>query len=229
MKAVRLRGVSVIIDKHDPYFAHDRAAIFQVLFAGNYDRILDNIHDGDVVLDAGANIGCFSLLAARKVGDSGLVISVEPGSRNYRRLISNIDANGFKNVIAVRAALDRVSRGDRLFREGGVDGQFDEKGDILVRTTTITEVLKDHSIKDVACIKMDIEGAEQLVFQESGIDQIIDKVDSMAIEVHSEMTLKLIQYLRAPGQNMKAQPVLMRQADAGRMHCPCNPLPGKAV
>ena len=35
MKILKLRGVSILIDKQSPYFAHDRAAIFQVLFAGN--------------------------------------------------------------------------------------------------------------------------------------------------------------------------------------------------
>ena len=93
MKILKLRGVSIFIDKQSPYFAHDRAAIFQVLFAGNYDRLLESLSEGDVVIDAGANIGCFTLLAARKVGARGIVIAIEPGPNNYKRLKSNVEIN----------------------------------------------------------------------------------------------------------------------------------------
>jgi len=81
--------------------------------------LLESISEGDVVIDAGANIGCFTLLAARKVGARGLVIAIEPGPNNYKRLKSNIEINGFKNDILVREALDRDSKDSRLFREGG--------------------------------------------------------------------------------------------------------------
>jgi FkbM family methyltransferase len=154
--------------------------------------LLESISEGDVVIDAGTNIGCFTLLAARKVGARGLVIAIEPGPNNYKCLKSNIEINSFKNVILVREALDRESKDNRLFREGGVDGQFDENGDISVRTTTLGELLKRQSIRKMSCIKMDIEGAEELVFQESDIDAIISEVDSMAMEIHSENAMKLI-------------------------------------
>ena len=105
---------------------------------------------------------------------------------------SNVEINGFKNVILVREALDRESKDSKLFREGGVDGQFDENGDISVRTTTMSELLKKQPIRKVSCIKMDIEGAEELVFQESDIDAIISGVDSIAMEIHSGKAMKLI-------------------------------------
>jgi FkbM family methyltransferase len=193
MKSIRLRGVNIVLDRDDPYFTHDRAAIFQVFFAGEYDRILNSIHTGDTVIDAGANIGCFTLLAAKKVGSRGRVISIEPGPSNYKKLESNIAVNGFRNVVPINAALDIVSRVSRPFREGGVDGQFDEKGNISVMTTTIPEVLKAIKVERVSSIKMDIEGAEELVFQENGIERVIEEVDSLAIEVHSESALKLIE------------------------------------
>ncbi len=48
------------------------------------------INEGDVVVDLGANIGYFSLLAAQLVGARGKVYSFEPEPKNYHYLQRNI-------------------------------------------------------------------------------------------------------------------------------------------
>ena len=60
-----------------------------------------HLRDGDFVLDLGANIGAFTILASRKVGRKGMVIAVEPNKDDYDLMRQNIDANHCKNVIAV--------------------------------------------------------------------------------------------------------------------------------
>lgn len=118
MKIPKLRGVGIIIYKQSPYFTHDPAAIFQVLFAGNYDRMLQRMSEEYVVIDADANIGRFILLAARKVGAGGIMIAIEPRPNNYRRLKTNVGINVLKDVILGRETLDRESKDSKLFREG---------------------------------------------------------------------------------------------------------------
>lgn len=44
------------------------------------------LHEGDVLLDVGANIGVLSLVAARFVGESGLVHAVEPHPESWERI-----------------------------------------------------------------------------------------------------------------------------------------------
>jgi tRNA/tmRNA/rRNA uracil-C5-methylase (TrmA/RlmC/RlmD family) len=56
----------------------DFAAFYQVVLENVYSPILSNIKEGDVVVDAGANIGLFSILASFKVKDKGKVIAIEP-------------------------------------------------------------------------------------------------------------------------------------------------------
>jgi len=58
-----------------------------------------SIKRGMVVLDIGANIGYYTLLAARLVGDEGKVFAFEPDPYNYSLLRKNIEANRYNNVI----------------------------------------------------------------------------------------------------------------------------------
>ncbi len=60
---------------------------------------LSALGSGDRVLDAGANLGYFSLVAAARVGASGRVYAFEPEPRNYRLLQANVLLNGFEQRV----------------------------------------------------------------------------------------------------------------------------------
>ena len=47
------------------------------------------VKEGDVVLEAGANIGYYALLSAKLIGERGFVYCVEPSSENYEFLRKN--------------------------------------------------------------------------------------------------------------------------------------------
>ena len=61
--------------------------------------------EGDIIIDAGAYFGYFTILAAKKVGKTGKVIAFEPDPRNYKILQKNVAAAGLNNVIIVKKAL----------------------------------------------------------------------------------------------------------------------------
>lgn len=48
------------------------------------------LRTGDTVVDVGANIGMFSLLAAQAVGPTGVVLSVEPAPQTAAALVLNL-------------------------------------------------------------------------------------------------------------------------------------------
>ena len=56
---------------------------------------------GDVVIDIGANIGTFSIKAAKIVGDEGKIIAIEPAPGNLEFLRRNVEANGLRNVVII--------------------------------------------------------------------------------------------------------------------------------
>src|ERR1700730_3874804 len=60
---------------------------------------------GMVFYDLGANIGFFSLLAARLVGAAGQVFSFEPDPEIAGRLRRNIARNGFINATVIEAGI----------------------------------------------------------------------------------------------------------------------------
>ncbi|SIN91899.1 methyltransferase, FkbM family [Singulisphaera sp. GP187] len=63
------------------------------------------IREGDAVLDVGANIGFFSTLLSRWVGDGGRVLAVEPEVENRGLLRANLDSNGCGNVTICECAI----------------------------------------------------------------------------------------------------------------------------
>ena len=74
--------------------------------AGAYDTYLTDLlrrflRPGMGVLDIGANIGVFALLAAAKVGPDGYVLAVEPNPANTRLLEASRRLNGFAQLVGV--------------------------------------------------------------------------------------------------------------------------------
>jgi len=66
---------------------------------GTCDWIRDQVKPGDVFYDIGANIGIYTILAARHTGDSGRVYAFEPHSANFTRLLDNIRVNNFEHIV----------------------------------------------------------------------------------------------------------------------------------
>ena len=60
----------------------------------------DHLRPGGVFVDVGANVGVFTVMAARMVGPSGRVIAIEASPRVYPYLAHNVRTNGLENVCA---------------------------------------------------------------------------------------------------------------------------------
>ncbi|MEQ9607609.1 MAG: FkbM family methyltransferase [Kiloniellaceae bacterium] len=62
---------------------------------GTVELIRQELHEGDVFCDIGANIGLYSLMAAARVGAMGRVYSFEPLAANFASLVENIRLNDY--------------------------------------------------------------------------------------------------------------------------------------
>jgi len=133
--------------------------------------IKKNLRAGMVFVDAGANMGYYSLLAAKYVGSSGQVHSFEPNMRVYEDFLGNIRLNNFHNIIPNNLALGEILGVGKLstYSEGReVYGSLSGKpypgmqisGQQNVKITPLDGYLSGISLAQVDMIKMDVEGGE---------------------------------------------------------------------
>jgi FkbM family methyltransferase len=119
---------------------------------------------GDLVLDAGAHYGLYTLLASHLVGGKGLVVSFEPSSKNYLGLLRNLKMNKVSNVKALRIAigdfdgegnlfLHRYSPGHSMILKG-----VDSFETVPVRK--IDSIVDGLGLRRVDLVKIDCEGWE---------------------------------------------------------------------
>lgn len=66
---------------------------------GTVEWITKEMKPGDVFYDIGANIGVFSIQAARRVEPHGRVYAFEPHSGNFTRLVENVICNSLQKVV----------------------------------------------------------------------------------------------------------------------------------
>ena len=150
--------------------ATERGALF------NPDYNLDELSflrshtpDGGVFVDIGANVGTYALTLAKKVGESGTVIAVEPHPVAHARLAFNRAASGLSQVKLVAAAAG-PSNGELLIETDGdnlgashiVDGQSPSRA-IRVPALTLQQILADAGVAKVDALKIDVEGFEDRV------------------------------------------------------------------
>ncbi len=137
------------------------------------------------VLDLGANIGMASLYFHDLLAPQRLV-AVEPSASNAALLAQNLGAFG-EGVTVVQAAVGGES-GEAVLEDPGAPtwgGRFHPGQGVgtPVRLATVPELLREQGLEHVDLLKMDIEGAEESVFE--GDLGWLSRVDVLILEVHT--------------------------------------------
>ncbi|MGC2153334.1 MAG: FkbM family methyltransferase [Terriglobales bacterium] len=131
------------------------------------NTLAERLRPGMIFYDLGANLGLFTLLAARLVTTTGKVFSFEPDPKNAADLRRNIQRNGFSNVTVVESGVWSTS-GNSSFVAANADSPDHGVGKFVERAPTdsgtlISCVSLDDFIQTAPppdAIKCDIEGAE---------------------------------------------------------------------
>lgn len=79
------------------------------------ELVKKEIKKGDVVLDIGANIGYYTLIFAKLVGEDGKVFVFEPAPTNFSFLKKNVEINSYKNVVLVQKAVSNKTGKLKLY------------------------------------------------------------------------------------------------------------------
>lgn len=146
------------------------------------------LRSGMVVVDVGAHVGYYALLAARLVGREGQVYAFEADPANYRLLLENIELNSYSNLRAFsQAVADRSgplsfylspwgSDRNSLYAENTGAGAHDVEVDAI----TLDEFMATAGKPKVDLIKMDIEGAELAALE--GMKETLEKTSRLIVE-----------------------------------------------
>ncbi len=134
------------------------------------------LEGGDIFFDIGAHIGWYSLNAAQIVGEKGKVIAFEPNPNCFADLEENKKLNKFDNITLEPIAISNKNMRLDFWIGDDMGGSLIEKNTkrltlgrkikkIRVPAQTLDDYCKEHRIKTISLIKVDVEGAEVQVLQ----------------------------------------------------------------
>jgi FkbM family methyltransferase len=132
------------------------------------------VKPGMVVVDVGAHIGFYAMVAAKLMGESGTVHAVEPADENLEFLRKNINLNGFERVEIHPVAAGNICARRVFHITGSSDshGFYTHPNTGTLQTIAVTQVPLDQLVKGkVDLIKIDVEGAEMEVLD--GMNEIL--------------------------------------------------------
>jgi FkbM family methyltransferase len=172
------------------------------IFLGVYQKIPNSVLDayikpGALVIDIGANIGSHTLQLAKRVGESGCVIAVEPTDHAFAKLLANIGLNPdlARRIIPVQTALgqniDAYKKPEYYSRWplcADVGKRHKVHLGVLEAATSaqrlsLDELVRKHAAgRPVSFIKLDVDGNEFDVLR-SGYETLHDQRPPILIEV----------------------------------------------
>jgi len=154
--------------------------------------IIKKLTKGMHCIDIGSNIGYYAILESSKIGDNGLVWSIEPSPQNFKTLSKNIILNQRKNIKCYNIAIgEKNGKIDFLISEKSnwskIKNESDhiEKGDKIIQVDimTLDSFSEKNEIKKVDLLRMDVEGYERNIIE--GSMNFLEKFKPiLMIEVH---------------------------------------------
>jgi FkbM family methyltransferase len=178
-----------------------------LLEAGPVAPLRRFVEPGTWAVDAGANIGMFTLRFSQWVTGAGRVIAIEPEAENFRSLQRRIAASHTgTRVMAIQAVAAEAAGVLRLVvnpdhpgdHKLGIDG-------VPIAAVTIDAILAEHGNPRVSLMKIDVQGAEMRVLR--GASHMLERchpalfieVDDAALRGQGSSAKELVNFLALRG------------------------------
>jgi len=192
----------------------DRYWLQPLLVDRSYELDLDHflrrvLTSRDVFFDCGANLGLWSVAAARVIHDPNRVVAVEAGSRTFARLLANWEANERSFTVLHRALSDVTGNKASFFASASdpasatmVEVLSPEGAQIeVVTTVSLLDLLRQReaskALDTLAFVKLDVEGMERQVLATIDPEQHGDLV--ILYEDHGSDTSRITAFLLERG------------------------------
>lgn len=164
----------------------DESIVNEVFKFKEYRGVADIIKETDgVILDVGAHAGYFSLWTVAQ-NDKAKIFALEPVKDNFDLLKKNIAENKFKNIKPQEVALSKETGKINIFLSEDSHNHSllpISENSVKVKSVSFEDFIKKNKIKKISLMKMDIEGGEYEIFENS-ISEISAKVENIFLEYH---------------------------------------------
>lgn len=135
------------------------------------ELLATRIGDGFTFVDIGANVGGYSLFAAALAGSHARILAIEPQPEIFERLVYNVRQNPFGSIKALECAVADQDGDITMFLDPANSGEASmrfvnvrEQGkSVRVASKTLATVLAEERLDRLDVLKVDVEGAEDLV------------------------------------------------------------------
>ncbi|MCB5176611.1 MULTISPECIES: FkbM family methyltransferase [Microvirga] len=128
------------------------------------------IKEGFAFVDVGANVGGYALFVAARAGRSARILALEPQPEIFDRLTYNIRQNPFGTIKAIACAVADKTGELTLFLDPRNKGESSVKivgssqsNAVRVPAVTLLDLLRRENFDRVDAVKIDVEGAEDLI------------------------------------------------------------------
>jgi FkbM family methyltransferase len=174
----------------------------RVLFlTGNFEPneltwMSQTLSEGMTMIDIGAHMGMYTMTASKLVGEPGVVVAVEPSTREFQRLSFHVILNGLRNVRSFQLAASNAcgeatmkiawewNSGHNTFGEF-LDPSVETIREERVLTQTVDTLVAGQRLERVDLIKIDVEGHELQVLT-GAVETLARFRPSLLIEVFEE-------------------------------------------
>jgi FkbM family methyltransferase len=181
---VHRNGIRIMVRPH----TDDLMIVKSNWVTHHYMRDFIPIKKDSIVMDVGAHIGSFTVLAAKMACK---VLAFEPAPSNYEMLKKNVELNGLKNTLIFEMAVSGVSGYQEIFIYDDVSSgthSLYQKGKTSVakkwiQTISIEDIIKQESLPRIDFLKLDCEGAEHDIFKNMS-EETAAKIRGIAMETH---------------------------------------------
>jgi FkbM family methyltransferase len=165
-------------------YGWDYAVFHEIYNLRDYYKYREKkIHNGDIVVDVGANIGVFTRWAYSE--GASKVISFEPDHRYFKLLKLNSDTRSILFNAAISDSIGTVTLyesehlgGSNILGVPGCTNQY------IVRTYTLDYLFEMGLVDKIDFLKMDIEGGEIKAFKGISNENLL-KIKSIGMEYHN--------------------------------------------
>jgi FkbM family methyltransferase len=171
--------------------------------------------DGDVIIDAGANVGIFSIQIARQ-NSRCRVIALEPFAENFKYLERNIAEADLGNVVCRELALGAAFGQGHMQAVGSrsLDHilQMEPSVEAGISVVPLAGLFDLAEAQEIHFLKMDIEGSEHGVFAAAS-PELLSRFKRIAMEYHDQIvpgTLDLLCRVLAPTHEITVHPSTMK-------------------